>query len=273
MGFMLKKFIGFVIQPLPFALALMLAGGLLVLLRRAPRLGRWLIGGGFIWLLLLGNSWVGAQLVRPLESQFPPIPELPAGVPVPAALAACRFVAVLGSGHADAPGFSANNELSPPALARIVEAVRLLRALPGARLIVSGPGLPGHATHAEVLSQAAIAFGVAPDRITRIETARDTEDESVELKRLTGTAQVALVTSAVHMPRAMALCRHAGVRVLACPADFTAPPNAEEDMTNVFEWDVRALECSSATVRERVGWLWVWLRGRTSPAPELAGSG
>ncbi len=271
MGFMLKKLIGYFIQPLPFALALMLAGGLLVLVRRAPRLRRWLFGGGFVWLLLLGNSWIGAQLVRPLEAQFPPIPELPPGVPVPAALAACRFVAVLGSGHADAPGFSANNELSPPALARIVEGVRLLRALPEARLIVSGPGLPGHATHAEILSRTAIAFGVAPDRITRIETARDTEDESVELRRLTGTAQVALVTSAVHMPRAVALCRHAGVRVLACPADFTAPPNTMESFSDDFSWDVRALERSSSAVRERLGGLWVWLRGKTTPAPELTG--
>jgi uncharacterized SAM-binding protein YcdF (DUF218 family) len=271
MGFVLKKLLGYFIQPLPFALALLAAGCLLVLVRRAPRLRRWLIGAGFLWLLLLGNSWIGARLVRPLESQFPPIPELPADTPVPAALAACRFVAVLGSGHADAPGFSANNELSPPALARIVEAVRLLRVLPEARLIVSGPGAPGHATHAAVLSQTAIAFGVAPDRITRIETARDTEDESAELKRLTGTAPVALVTSAVHMPRAMALCRHAGVRVLACPADFLAPPNTMEGLADVFAWDVRALERSSSTVRERIGWLWVWLRGKTAPAPELAG--
>jgi uncharacterized SAM-binding protein YcdF (DUF218 family) len=278
---MLKKFIGYFIQPFPFGLALMLAGSLLVLARRAPRLRRWLVGGGLVWLLLLGNSWIGAQLVRPLESQFPPMPELPEGAPVPAALAACRFVAVLGSGHADAPGFSANNELSPPGLARIIEGVRLLRALPEARLIVSGPGLPGHDTHAEVLRRAAITFGVAPDRIMKIQTARDTEDESVELGRLVGAERVALVTSAVHMPRAVALCRHAGVRVLPCPADFTAPPNTMDTLSDDFGWDVRALERSSAAVRERVGWLWVWLRGKTSAAaglkmelePGLQGSG
>lgn len=266
---MLKKIIGYFIQPLPFALALMSAGAVLVLVRRAPRLRRWLVGGGLVWLLLLSNNWIGALLVRPLESQYPPIPELVAGTPVPAALAACQFVAVLGSGNADAPGFSANNELAPPGLARIVEGVRLLRVLPGARLIVSGPGPEGHVTHAEVLRQAAIAFGVAPERIIKIETARDTEDESMEISRLAGTAPVALVTSAVHLPRAMALCRHAGVRVLGCPADFLAPPNTGEELG--FGWDTRALECSTFALRERVGWLWIWLRGKTTPAPGLAG--
>ena len=38
MGFVLKKIIGYFIQPLPFALALMSAGAVLVLVRRAPRL-------------------------------------------------------------------------------------------------------------------------------------------------------------------------------------------------------------------------------------------
>jgi len=271
MGFVLKKLIGYLIQPLPFSLALMATGCLLVLLRRAPRLRSWLVGGGLVALLLLGNNWVGTELVRPLEEQYQPVPELMEGAPVPAALGACRFVVVLGSGNADAPGFSANNALCLPGLARIVEGVRLLRALPAARLIVSGPGSPGEATHAEILSRAAIALGVDPGRILRIETARDTEEESLEVRRLVGAAPVALVTSAWHMPRAAALCRHAGVRVLPCPVDFTAPLNSTTSLVDYLGWDLGGLQRSTWAVRERVGWLWVWLRGKSSPASELAG--
>jgi uncharacterized SAM-binding protein YcdF (DUF218 family) len=271
MGFLLKKIAGYWLMPLPFAATLILAGVALRLANRAPRARRWLVAGGVAWVVLLSNNWIGTQLVRPLESQYPPVPELPAGSPVPAALAACRFVVVLGSGNADAPGFSANNELCLPAQSRILEGVRLLRVLPDAQLIVSGPGKDGRPTHADVLAQAAIALGVAPGRIVKISDARDTEDEAGTLRRIVGDAPVALVTSAWHMPRAVALARHAGLRVVPCPADFTAVPKADWNLTDYLGWDAAALQCSTWAVRERIGWMWVWLRGKTSPAPELAG--
>ncbi len=268
MGFLLKKIIGYWLMPLPFALALITVGVVLLLLRRAPRQRRWLIGGGLAWLALLSNNWVGTRLVRPLEAQYPPVPELVANRPVPADLAACRFVVVLGSGHADAEGFSANNELCLPAQSRILEGVRLLRMLPGAMLIVSGPGKPGLLTHAEVLARAAVALGVSRERILEIDTARDTEDETVALRKIVGLAPVALVTSAWHMPRAVALARHAGVRVRPCPADFSAPPKADWALSDYLGWDVNALQCSTLAVRERIGWLWIWMQGKATPAPD-----
>jgi uncharacterized SAM-binding protein YcdF (DUF218 family) len=266
MGFLLKKFVGALLMPLPFAVTLIFAGTILTLLRRLPRVRRWLVIAGVAWLVVLSNDWVADQLVRPIESQFPAIPELPAGAPVPAALAACRYVAVLGSGNADVAGFSATNELGLEGLARIVEGVRILRVLPEAKLIVSGPGSPGHATHASVLEQAAISLGVAPDRIVRIDTAHDTEEEAGAILGLVGSAQVALVTSAWHMPRAMALARHVGLQALACPANFTAPPRSADDWGEWMNWGPGALQRSTWAVRERIGYLWIWLRGRTRPA-------
>jgi uncharacterized SAM-binding protein YcdF (DUF218 family) len=272
--FALKKLLGYVLMPLPLAALLLLTAVVLRLAKRAPRARRWLVTAAAGWLVLLGNNGVANLLVRPLERQFSPVPELVAGASLPADLAACRAVVVLGSGHADADGFSANNQLSPPGLARITEGVRLLRALPpDTRLVVSGPGPVGRPSHAEVLARAAIALGVARERITLITTARDTEDEAHEAKKLTGGAPVALVTSAWHMPRAMALFRYAGTSALACPADFTAAPRHDEGLGAFFTWDVAALQRSTWAVRERIGWMWVWLRGRTAPAPEQAVGG
>ena len=129
MGFWLKKVIGYWLMPLPFALGLITVGLLLFAAKRAPRARQGLILSGVLWLMVLSNNWVSRQLIRPLEAQFSPVPELAAGAPLPAALAACQFVAVLGSGHTDAPGFPATTQLSTSALARIVEAVRLARLL------------------------------------------------------------------------------------------------------------------------------------------------
>ena len=105
--------------------------------------------------------------------------------------------------------------------------------------------------------------GVARDRILQIDTARDTEEETLALRTLAGDAPVALVTSAWHMPRAAALAHHARLNVVPCPADFTAAPAAEDHLADYLGWDVEALHRSSWAIRERVGYLWIWFRGKT----------
>ena len=141
--FWLKKFVSFWLMPLPLCLALLVAGLLLSRSPRRSRLGRPLLVLAAALLLLFSNKVVSTRLLRPLEGRFPAVAEVAAGAPAPASIAACRLVAVLGGGHSDLPGIPATSQLSASALGRIVEAVRLLRILPGARLVVSGPGEPG----------------------------------------------------------------------------------------------------------------------------------
>jgi uncharacterized SAM-binding protein YcdF (DUF218 family) len=259
--FWLKKLLGFWLMPLPVCLALLVVGlGLAGSARRA-RLGRRLLLAGVALLLLFTNKTVSVWLVRPLEARYPAIPELRADVPPPPALAACRFVLVLGSGNGHSAGLSATNQLSVSALARITEAVRLLRVLPEARLIVSGPAESNHPSHATVLARAAESLGVGPGRIVFIDQARDTEDESLAASRIISDAPFALVTSAWHMPRAIALFRRAGLAPLPCPADFTAHPNDEFHWDDLW-WDTASLERSTWAVHERLGYLWIWLRGK-----------
>ncbi|HVU33952.1 MAG TPA: ElyC/SanA/YdcF family protein [Opitutaceae bacterium] len=261
MFFWLKKLLGYWIMPVPVLLLLLVAGWLLLRRPRRGRLGRALIATATILLLLLGNKFVSTWLVRPLETRYPAVPELVAGAPLPSAVAACRYVVVLGAGNGDSPGLSALDELSPSARARITEAVRLLRLLPDARLIVSGPADESPVTHATVLERAAISLGIAENRIQRIEHARDTEDESLAVKRRVGSAAFALVTSAWHMPRAMALFHAAGLNPLACPTDFSSHWDGRFHWRD-FLWDVESLERSTYAVHERIGYAWIALRGK-----------
>lgn len=261
MFFWLKKFIAFWLMPLPLCLTLLVTG--LVLLRsgRRARLGRILLAAGTLLLLILGNKAVSAALIRPLETSYPAIPELPAGRHLPADLAACRFVLVLGGGHGDTAGLSAVNRLSSAARSRLMEGIRLLRALPGARLVVSGGGAPGQPTHAAVLAEAALSLGVEPARVIRLDGPRDTEDEAEAMRELAGTAPFALVTSAWHLPRATALMRCAGLSPLPCPADFSARPSPGFRVSD-YTWDTDSLERSTKAAYERLGLLWARLRGK-----------
>ena len=261
MFFWLKKAVSFGLMPLSVSLALMIAGLFLLRGDRRARLGRTLLLIGVGLLACFSHNGVSLWLVRSLEAHYPPIPELTAGAPLPPALASCRYVVVLGGGHGDVAALSATNKLSPSALGRIVEGVRLLHALPEARLIVSGPAIGANPTHASVLAQAAATLGVNPNRMIKIETARDTEDEAEAVKKLVGSARVALVTSAWHLPRAAALFRKAGVDTLPCPTDFLGKPNPDWRWNDVL-FDSTSLDKSTLAVRERIGFLWVWLRGK-----------
>lgn len=261
MLFWLKKTVGFWLMPLPFCLAAMTLGALLMLSRTWARTGRRLALGGFALLLFYSNGFVGRALIKPLEAAYPAVPELPAGAAVPARLAACRYIVVLGGGNGYAPGLAANHLLSAGALARITEAVRLLRAVPEARLVVSGPIFGPVESHALVLARTAIALGIDESRIALVEHARDTEEEAAAVRKLVGAAPVALVTSAWHMPRAMALFRHERIDALPAPTDFHSVRDSDT-LAAGLRWELPALERSTLALRERIGYLWIWLRGR-----------
>ncbi|MFA6286050.1 MAG: ElyC/SanA/YdcF family protein [Opitutaceae bacterium] len=262
MLFWLKKVVGFWLMPLPFSLALVVAGALVWRFSKRRRLGRGLVAGGVLWLGVFSNEGVGTWLVRGLENRFPAIPELAANTPLPSPLARCRFIVVLGGGHNYVPGWSANNELSASALSRLVEAVRLAHRMPDARLVVSGPPDPeGGPSHARVLADAAVSLGVSRDRITEVSSARDTEDEAAAIRAIAGGAPVALVTSAWHLPRAMALCRRQGVDALACPSDYSARAITVK-LKDFINWNIGGLERSTKAFYERIGLGWARLRGK-----------
>jgi uncharacterized SAM-binding protein YcdF (DUF218 family) len=218
-----------------------------------------LTGAGL--LLLFSNKLVSSWLVRPFEDRYPPIPEL-RGEAVPASLAACRHVVVLGSGNGNTPGRSDLGQLSNSAIARLTEAVRILRVLPEAKLVLSGPPIHDHPSHATVMARSALSLGIDGSRIILIEQVRDTEDESLAVSGRIGREPFALVTTAWHMPRAVALFRHAGLSPLPCPTDYLAHDDGEWRWNNLL-WDVDSLARSTAAIRETLGYTWIWLRGRT----------
>lgn len=261
MLFTLKKFISWWLEPANVCLVLLVPGIVLLWTKRYQRVGRGLLSAGLVVLAIFSNGAVARWMALSLESQYPPIPDIAANTPLPPNLASIRYVAVLGGGGADTAGFSANNKLPRAALQRLIEGVRLVRSLPETKLIVSGAGMPGETSNAELMKQAAISLGIEPSRIMQFDSPRDTMDEAAAIETAVGNSPFILVTSALHMPRAAALMRRKGMNPLPAPADYLVRPDEPFRFQNQL-WGAGAIETTSAALHEYIGMIWARVRGR-----------
>jgi len=264
MLFLLKKLVGFSLLPLSMTLGMMVAGSCLLFFRVPFRTwGVRLLLAATVWLAIMSNRGVGTALVSVLEQRHASHGTDGARRPP---LSDCRIIVVLGGGHADNSALSANNRLSSSALSRLVEGVRLAHALPGATLWVSGPGASaGKRTHASVLAEAAVSLGIPPDRIVELTAGHDTEGEAHAVRTQLATnaaGPLALVTSAWHLPRAVALFRKAGIEVVPCPADYASRGNDDFRFNDYFVCDLTGLERSTKATYEFLGLAWAKIRGR-----------
>ena len=165
---------------------------------------------GILLVAAASTGLVGSSLLRPLEDRYPGITDAHVLVPAP------QYIVVLGAGYHPDAGLPVTAALDADAVVRLAEGVILLRQLPQARLIVSGGSVGGNPASARGYARAAEALGVPAGSIEAIDTPRTTEEEIRALSERVHQAPVLLVTSAFHMPRAMAYC--ALFHVLAIPA-------------------------------------------------------
>jgi uncharacterized SAM-binding protein YcdF (DUF218 family) len=167
---------------------------------------------------------------------------------------------VLGGGHVSDPRLPANSQISAAALGRLVEGVRLYKALPGSKLLLSGGVVFDPVPEAEVMAQVAVVLGVKPHDIRLESNSRDTAEEAEMIAKMIGKEKFILVTSAAHMPRSMALFRRRGLEPIPAPADFRAPEPRSSSPSRFFP-GAGFLGQTQTAVHEYVGLAWAWLRG------------
>jgi uncharacterized SAM-binding protein YcdF (DUF218 family) len=256
MFFILSKTLGFFGVPSNLLMAVGLVG-LALLLTRFRRLASWLIVSSLVLLAFVGYSPLGRMLILPLEDRFPPWN--PAQGPPDG-------IVVLGG--AIAPGIS----LARGAVAlndsaeRITATAELALRYPNARIIFSGgtAALFKGALEAPLAVKEFEALGVAHDRITAEEQSRNTIENAV-FSRLIAQPKPGerwlLVTSAFHMPRAIAAFRAAGFPVEAYPVDWRT--RGPIDATAPFASVIGGLGMTDIAMHEWVGLLVYRLTGQT----------
>jgi len=208
-------------EPLALA-ALVAAAAALCRWRRRAGVARWLFASAAMVAYLGASPLVGDALIGPLERAYPPFRE---AEPLPAV----GYIVVLGGGYTPRDSVPITAALSPTALARVVEAIRLMRALGAAKLLVSGGAPPGLGRSALGYAELARDLGVPESSLVIRDEPQNTAAEARTVRRTLGDAPFILVTSAAHMPRAMRLMQLAGTRPIPAPTgQLVADPS--------FQW-------------------------------------
>ena len=103
-------------------------------------------------------------------------------------------------------------------------------------------------------------YGVDERAILIEGRSRNTHENAVEAGRILkdlGTPPVLLVTSAAHMPRAVASFRKAGIDVIPSPTDYHTYNTVEISILDILP-SASALNASSEAIREWAGYGVYW---------------
>jgi uncharacterized SAM-binding protein YcdF (DUF218 family) len=254
--FLFKKIVAPFLMPVPFCVALLLIGLLLLWFTRRQRAGKLFVTAGTLLLTLLGYGFASDVLLRPLERSYTPVATTEA-----ATGRAVRWVVVLGGGSSSDAGLPPAERLSEASLARLVEGVRLQRQLPESRLLLSGGGVFGSDPDAETMRALALELGVEPGTLVLDAVSPDTESQAQAIHTQLGGEEFFLVTSASHMPRALALFRKAGTNPLPAPTHFIAQESHGHSPGDFFP-NSYGLRKSETSIYEYLGTAWGKLRGK-----------
>jgi uncharacterized SAM-binding protein YcdF (DUF218 family) len=258
MFFILSKILGFFALPSNLVMAIGLVG-LVLLLTGFRRLASWLIVTSLVLIALLGWSPLGNALILPLEQRFPPW-DASRGPP--------DGVIVLGGAISPDISLARGEVALDQAAERITVAAELARRYPNARIVFSGGSnalMFEEGAEAPFAVRQLEALGVAPERITSEGRSRTTFENAVLTRALADPKpgeRWLLVTSAYHMPRAIAAFRAAGFAVEAYPVDWRTrgPIDAVRPIASLAE----GLGRMDTAVHEWVGLIAYRLAGKTA---------
>jgi len=209
-----------------------------------------------ITILLLGTlsyDVVSERLLSPLEHSYAPLLNL-------GGLQNTRWIVVLGGGHTSDPKLPVTGWLSEASLFRLVEGVRLHRELVGSKLLLSGGSPFERISNAKVLGEVAGAIGVKKENVILEELSKDTEEQAGAIWRVVNHERFILVTSASHMPRAMALFRRLGMDPIPAPTEYFVKER-EAVSPGRFYPSAGGLRKAERAFYEYFGLVWAKLRG------------
>lgn len=233
----------------PLGMAFCVAGlATLLAWRKRLRSSVVLVMLAFMWLWLWSTPVLSHWLGGIIESEHPQVSI--------SALPKADAIVVLGGALSPPSGRNAEIDLHSGS-DRVWYAARLFHAGKAPLLLLSGGSDPERHPFSEARAMAMFLadLGVPVQAVVLEEQSRNTRQNaafSASILKARGIGRILLVTSALHMPRALALFRAQGLQVVPAPTDFEA---SQEPPPGVLAWlpDALALDASGQAMKEIVG--------------------
>jgi uncharacterized SAM-binding protein YcdF (DUF218 family) len=218
-----------------------------------PDASKKLIIIGLVWLLLTGTKWMPDVLVYGLEKQYDTLHPDSAMFGLP--------VMVLGGGGIYDTEIPPHDRLVPSSLSRLTEGIRLYNVLEEPVLIFSGYSSENDVTQAAITKEAAVDLGIPGDKIVILEEPTTTEEEAAAYKKYAGykNPDLILVTSDIHMPRAMYLFKKQGLNPIAAPSDHILR-NRKNKQSYWWISHKNNFDKFSAALHEYIGLIWAKIK-------------
>ncbi len=192
-------------------------------LRRRFLSARRLLLLGVLLIYLMGLTPIAKALIDPLEGRYPPL--------TPGQKVSSDAIVVLAGGIRWQPPIKSYTVLGTQSLDRLICGMDLLKEGSAPVLVLSGgeAQVSRHpAIEASVMKDQALRLGIPQDAILTETLSRTTAESAVEVRRLLPNAQhIVLSTSAIHLPRAVALFKKQGFEaILPAPCSYEVTDEA-----------------------------------------------
>lgn len=262
--FFLSKLLPLFIYPLGLSSLLMAIG--LVLLWRRPKRASGAIALALFILFFSSNPLVSQKLVSTLEWQYLPPNPMPTADAI-VVLGGCTVPA-----SAPRPWVEVSDRGD-----RILYAARLYSQKRAPKLILSGgrvtwrSGDKDSPSEADDMKEFALAMNVPAKDIVLEGTSLNTRENAVNVQKILKEQSidtVLLVTSAMHMPRSVAIFKKLGINVIPAPTDYYVPTDRHRAINATVEGrilsllpDASAQRNFTSALKEYVGFVFYRLRG------------
>ncbi|MCW8953625.1 MAG: YdcF family protein [Sulfurimonas sp.] len=241
-GFFLKKFITFFVEPFGMIFSLFIIG-FYFLFKKQYKYAKVLLSTAFGLFLLLSYPPFSNFLVENLENKYPKY-DYKHDI---------KYIHVLGSGHNTDKSQPLSSQIS--GIQRILEGVIIHKQVSGSKLILTGYKGDTNISNAQMNANLAMALGVDEQNIIISDKPKDTKEEAIFTRSLLDEEKFVLVTSATHMPRAIKLFKSLGLNPIPAPTDFN-----KREIDTYLKLPDGSLRASTIAIHEYIGILWNMIR-------------
>lgn len=209
LGFFLKKFITFFVEPFGIVFTLFVIGLVLLYIKKEFQ-SKIVLTMSLFFLFLFSYPPFANLLVQNLETQYPKY-DYKQDI---------KYIHVLGSGHNTDETQPLSSNIGDAGTKRVLEGVIIHKRVKDSKIIFTGHSGKTDTTNAVMNSRLALALGVDKNDMIIFGDPKDTKEEAMFTKTIVNEKPFVLVTSATHIPRAMMLFRQEGLNPIAAPTAY-----------------------------------------------------